>query len=186
MQEIENSLRILKETLKAFKKSEENNLKSLSNQTIHTAATSQDFDNIILAVIVYALGKILERDNYKQMDGWDLFFQTTIKNIDKAIASIKNKDFESFRLFLGKIREDVNKIDSNLSSYVKDVFYKAQINKASKIYQHGVSAQKAAELLGVSLWDLASYIGQGSVNEADIKDSLLFSERKKIMEEFLK
>lgn len=186
MQELDNSMRILKETIDAFKKADANNLKALSNQTIHTATTSQDFDNIMMAVIVYSLGKILERENYKEMEGWNLFFHQTLKNLESALSSLKKKDFESFRLFLGKIRGDVSELDSNLSNYIKDVFYKAQINKASKLYQHGISAQKAAELLGISLWDLASYIGQSSVNEADIKDSLNFSERKKIMEEFLK
>ncbi|MEM4605585.1 MAG: hypothetical protein QW103_00915 [Candidatus Pacearchaeota archaeon] len=186
MQEIENSLRILKETIKYFKKGDANNLKSLSNQTIHTASTSQDFDNVFLAVLVYSLGKILERENYREMDGWKFFFKKTYDNLRKAHTKLKEKDLENFRQYLGEIRESINNIEGNLSFYIRDVFYKAQINKASKIYQHGVSAQRAAELLGITLWDLSSYIGQGSVNEADIKDSLSFYERKKIFEEFIK
>jgi len=36
-------------------------LKQLSDQTNNTASRTQDSDNIAVAVIVYSLGKILER-----------------------------------------------------------------------------------------------------------------------------
>jgi len=186
MQEKDNILKILKETTISFKKENAINLKALSNRTIHSATTSQDMDNIIVAVIVYSLGKILERENYKEISGWKFFFKETLKNLDEALKSLKKENLEKFRFFLGKIRQSANEIDSNLSSYIKDIFYKASINKASKLYQHGISAQKAAELLGVSLWDLASYIGQSSINEADIGESLSFSKRIKTTEEFLR
>ena len=186
MQEKENILRILKEALKSFKKEDSNNLKNLSNQTIHSATISQDLDNILVAVIIYSIGKILERKNYKEMDGWNFFHKETYIHLKEAFKAVKNNNIEYFRISLGKIRELINNIDSNLREYIKDIFYKAQINKASKIYQHGVSVQKAAELLGVSLWDLSSYIGQTIINEADVPDSLSFERREKILEEFLR
>ena len=68
--------------------------------------------------------------------------------------------------------------------FIKDIFRKAEINKAFCLYEHGLSVQKTAKLLGVSLWDLSSYIGQSRISEAKISVSLPVRERIKYVEEF--
>ncbi|MDH3353428.1 MAG: hypothetical protein OEL87_03195, partial [Nanoarchaeota archaeon] len=62
-------------------------------------------------------------------------------------------------------------------------FRKAEINKAFKLYEHGLSSEQTAELLGVSLWDLASYIGQSHISEAKIAISMPIAKRIKIAED---
>ena len=37
---------------------------------------------------------------------------------------------------------------------------KASINKASRIYEHGISLGKTAQLLGITQWELTEYTGQ--------------------------
>ena len=64
MQEKENILRIFKETKEAIEQEDNIKLKELSDQTIHTASMSQDPDNIAVAVIIYSLSKIIEREEY--------------------------------------------------------------------------------------------------------------------------
>ena len=61
MKERDNILRILIETRRAIENDDPATIKELSNQTIHTASTSQDPDNIAVAVIVYSISKIIER-----------------------------------------------------------------------------------------------------------------------------
>ncbi len=184
MQESDNVLRILKETEIAFQNKDAFALKKLSNQTIHTSTIYQDPDNIIVAVLVYVLGKILERQNYTKMDGWQEFQENTSKNLRLTIKSLEAKDLEKFRVYIGKVRNASNKIDSNLKDYIQDVFYKAGINKAFKLYEHGLSSEKTAELLGVSLWDLASYIGQTSISESSIGEAVPTKVRIKMAEDF--
>lgn len=184
MQESDNVLRILKETERAFTSKDAFLLKNLSNQTLHASTIYQDPDNIIVAVIVYVLGKILERPNYGKMDGWEEFQDSITKNIKLSINSLESNDLEKFRTHLGKIRNASNKIDSNLRGYIQDVFYKAEINKAFKMYEHGLSSEKTAELLGVSLWDLASYIGQTTISESHITEAIPIKSRIKMAEEF--
>jgi hypothetical protein len=184
MQEVDNVLRVLKETERAFQSKDAFLLKNLSNQTLHASTIYQDPDNIIVSVVVYVLGKILERPNYARIEGWDEFQDSITKNLALAINSLEKEDLEKFRNYLGKIRNASNKIDSNLREYIQDVFYKAQINKAFKIYEHGLSSEKTAELLGVSLWDLASYIGQTTISESHITEAIPVKERIKMTEEF--
>ncbi len=83
---------------------------------------------------------------------------------------------------MGKIRNSLNKIEGDLGRYVKDVFRKAEINKAFKLYEHGISSEQTAELLGVSLWDMASYIGQSHIGDAKIAISMPVKDRVAIAE----
>lgn len=183
MKETENILRILRETLKLIKQDNVHALKTLSNQTIHSATISQDGDNIVVAVLVYSLGKILERSHYRDMENWSSFYDTVIKNLELAIKALENKDIEHVRTYLGRIRNSLNKLSGNLGRYIKDIFRKAEINKAFKLYEHGLSSEQTAELLGVSLWDLASYIGQSSIGDSKVAISLPVAKRIQIAEE---
>jgi len=183
MKEENNVLRILKEARKAISEDDASTIKKLSDQTIHTATISQDSDNIIIAVLVYSLAKIVEREHYREMPGWNKFYSEFLKNWDLAISHLEKKELEEYRDDVGKIRNAMNKISSNLGEYISDVFRKAKINKAFKIYEHGLSEEKTAHLLGISLWDLAGYIGQSTISEAKVNESLPVKKRIKIAEE---
>jgi len=160
MQEKENVLRILEETKDAISKEDSVKLKELSNQTIHTASTSQDPDNIAVAVIVYSLSKIIERKQYQEFSGWRNFYAEIVSAINDSINSIKNNDDKRLKEDLTKVRKTVSQLSGKLKIYIQDVFRKAEINKASKIYEHGISMEQTASLLGVTLFELASYAGQ--------------------------
>lgn len=184
MKEATNILRILKETKLAMEGGRASDLKTLSNQTIHSATITQDPDNIIVAVVVYVMGKLLERETYRTILGWNEFYTSTLKHLQFAIDALEEEDIEKWRLYMGKIRNAINKIDGDLRIYIQDVFRKAQINKAFKLYEHGLSSERTADLLGVSLWDLAGYIGQSSVTDAKVASSMPVAKRIKLAEDF--
>lgn len=183
MKEVDNVLRILRETKQLIEEDKANELKTLSNQTIHVATISQDADNVVVAVLIYSLGKVMERDHYRHMEGWDEFYQAVIKNLGEAATKLEKDDVVGARRNLGMIRNSLNKITGDLGRYIKDVFRKAEINKAFKLYEHGLSSEATAELLGVSLWDLASYIGQSHIGDAKIAISMPIKDRVKIAED---
>jgi len=183
MKEVGNVLRILRQTKKFIEEDNAHELKGLSNQTVHAATIFQDADNIIVAVLVYSIGKILERDHYREMEGWAEFYESTTKNLELAIKSLEKNNLDNARIYLGRIRNSLNKITGDLSQYIKDVFKKAEINKAFKLYEHGLSTEKTAELLGVSLWDMASYIGQSHIGDAKVAITMPIAKRVKIAED---
>ncbi|MFC1682048.1 hypothetical protein ACFL0X_00335 [Nanoarchaeota archaeon] len=178
MQEKENILRILEGTIKALKDQDVVKLKELSDQTIHTASISQDPDNIAVAVIVYSLSKIVERKNYK---GWDVFYKKIVLNIQGLIDAIKKGDEKRIDKKVESIRRDVTSMSGSLKKNISDVFRKASINKASKIYEHGISLEKTAKLLGITMFDLASYAGQKDIGEVSDK-GVSVKERVKLIE----
>ena len=108
-----------------------------------------------------------------------------IKNLDLSAKSLEKDNLKNFRIYIGRLRNSINKISSNLKQYITDVFEKAKINKAFKLYEHGLSSEQTAAMLGVSLWDLAGYIGQSTVGEAKVAMGMPVADRIKIAEDIL-
>ncbi|MAG11081.1 hypothetical protein CMI44_02105 [Candidatus Pacearchaeota archaeon] len=160
MQEVENILRIFEEVRVAINEEKISKLRQLSDQTNNTASRTQDPDNIAVAVIIYSLGKILEREQYRSYQGWKKFYKNMLIYIDKIINAMKNNRETEVSGTLKLMRGEIENISGKLRGYARDVFRKAQINKASKIYEHGVSLEKTAKLLGITMFELAGYAGQ--------------------------
>jgi len=188
MQEVDNILRILKETKEAIHRGDVVALKELSNQTNDTAAVSQDPDNIAVAVIVYSIGKIIERSMDGQKNKYEGFCNRVSFQIDKIISELKKGDSDKVRKDLNYLRKDIEKGSADFKKYIQDVFRKASINKASKIYEHGLSMETTASLLGITMFELASYAGQKQVvNEEKGEKTISTKDRIKLaMEMFEK
>lgn len=186
MQEKENILRILEETEEAVR--EENNikLKELSDHTIHTASTTQDPDNIIIAVIVYSLSKIIERKKYQNYHEWKGFYKILMSLISDLIDSLKNNNEKKIKQNLELIRKSIDKLSGTFKKNIQEVFRKASINKASRIYEHGISMEKTAKLLGITLFELASYSGQTGIADTMESRTMDVKSRIKIAMEMFK
>jgi len=183
MQEKENVLRIFEGAKEAIEKQDIVKLKELSNRTIHTASLEQDPDNIAVAVIIYSLSKIIEREDYRKYPGWDQFYKTIISLIDNSIIALKKNDEKKFKEDLKLVRQAINKLSGKLKIYVKDVFRRATINKASRIYEHGISMEKTASLLGITMFELAEYAGQTGISDVSENKTLSVKTRIKLAEE---
>lgn len=169
---------ILKRTRKALADGDSTALRELSNQTIHSASVFQDAGSITFAVIIYALSKLLERKETLEIKNWESFSKKVSINLERAIESIENQRYGDYIDDLHKTRKIVSSISENLSSYVQEVLRKASINKASKIYEHGLSMERTSRLLGITQWELSEYIGQG--RNIDIKQNQTIDIKKRI------
>ncbi|UCD20914.1 MAG: hypothetical protein JSW08_04060 [archaeon] len=178
MIEKEHTLRVLKKTIKTLKARDMTMLRTLSNQTIHTASVYQDPDAIALAVTIYALSKIVERENYRHYPDWKPFIKSCLSYLDKTITYLEKGDMKRFRNNLMGIRGEIENISSKLKEYIKEVFRKAAISKASRIYEHGISRAETAKLLGITQWELAEYVGRTGI--ADIRLSVTRTVRDRI------
>ena len=183
MQEVDNILRILKETEIAIKNENPSPLKNLSDQTIHVASTTQDPDNIVVAVIIYSIGKIFARPDYRTLKGLESFRRITLSSMELSIKDLENNNVEKFKKDFFMIRKAINKISGKLKKYIEEIFKKAEINKASRLYEHGLSLGKTAQLLGVSLYDLQNYAGQTGISEVPYNQTIGVKTRIKILEE---
>lgn len=184
MIEKEHILNILKDVKKAVKEKEIIKLKELSNKTIHSSSIDQDPENITLAVIIYSLSKIIERTNYSEYKNWRGFFEKFMEHIDNSISYLEKDDVVKFAEELEKIRTDVSELTGDLKKNIQDVFKKASINKASKIYEHGISMEKTSKLLGISLFELAEYAGQTGISDINLNITMPVKKRIKLAMDF--
>lgn len=181
-EERENVIDILRKTKKAMKTKDVVLLKELSSRTIHSASIYKDVDSVMVAVIVYALSKILERKKYTTYKDWPTFFGKVNKAIEKALTALENRDLKTFRASLKEIRAAVNALSGRLKKYIKEVFRKAKINKASRIYEHGISASQTAKLLGITEFELAEYVGNTGIADVDLSITMPIEKRIKLAE----
>lgn len=167
-EERQNVLDILRKTRIALKTEDVMTLREASSRTIHSASIYKDTDSVAVAVIVYALSKIIERKKYTTYDGWLPFYKKVLFGINKGIEDLETKNFNQFRKDVMEIRSSINTISGNLKIYIQDVFREAEISRASRLYEHGISSAETAQLLGITQFELAEYIGKTGIADVDL------------------
>ena len=134
-------------------------VKSLSNNLIHKASVFQDEDSISIAILIYSLSKIMER-NEKELD-----YGKILGMLNSAAASLKNNNDAAFRKSIKRIFSFIRAMDARLKLYINEVINQAQIKKGCKLCEHGISVARASEVLGISRWELMHYMGKTTLIE---------------------
>ena len=148
---------VLKQGVEAIHQGDSFKVKELSNNVIHDASIFQDEDSIGIAVLMYALSKVMERG---RLDSGEI--STLLQRASKALDV---QDIDGFRTALRLAIRKVAEADSRLKIFVNSVIEQAQIKKACKICQHGVSVARTANVLGISRWELMQYLGKTMFQE---------------------
>lgn len=159
-------LDIISKTIGILKVKEEKDiveLKNLSNHTVHNASIFQDEDSVSIAILIYSLSKIIER-RFGEME-----FKSMINMLNLSSNYLKKDNIPEYRKAIKKIFGLIDGIDSKLKLYIEEVIRQAQIKKGSQLYRHGISLARAAEILGVSQWELMSYIGHTKISDIEAK-----------------
>lgn len=177
MEEVGHIIEVLEKAKKAIKEEDVLVLRELSNQTIHTVSTHQDTGNITMAIIIYALSKVIERKSSLKIKNWNLFIKRIETQFDQAAKALKEKDFKEYEKAMQLARKAITSTSLNIRPYIQDVMRKAAVNKASKIYEHGISLGQTAEILGLSLWELSEYTGQTRI--PDVKYNITEDVKKR-------
>lgn len=168
---------VLQMTLDSIKDKDADKLRELSNQTIHNASIYQDPGNISVAVLVYAIAKLIERKDYEHIKNWSKFTKKINLYFTLAISALKKDNFNKYENYLQDARKSISIVQVNLKPYIQEVLRKASINKASRIYEHGVSLGRTSEILGITEWELSEYSGQTRI--ADIHYNISFDVEKR-------
>lgn len=160
MKEGKHIAEILAQAQQALKQQNAPALKEISNQTVHCSSCFQDPGTTTMAVVIYALSKIIERQETLQIKRWpeaSKKIQSYLALAQQAVQADKETQFEAY---MQRIRTTLTSLSVNLKPYMQDLLQKASVNKAGKIYEHGISLGKTAQLLGISAWELSDYVSQ--------------------------
>jgi hypothetical protein len=184
MEEREHLVSILEQTKEGLKNKNAYSLSGLSNQTIHHASLHQDEGCITLAVLIYTLSKIIERKDYEKIPSWEKFNRKFIGYVDLTVMAINSNNDEKYIKYLEMLRKLITGMSVNIKPYVQEVLRKASINKASKIYEHGISMGRTAKMLGITQWELTEYTGQKGSSDNEYNQSLNIKKRAQMALEF--
>ncbi len=168
-------LAILQETVTALKQGDYASLKEISNHTVHNASIFQDQDSLSIAVLVYAIHKIMVHE-YKTKE----IENTFIARLEEAHRLLGQNEIEAYRNTIRTLFKLVSERDDQIHLYIRLVVDQAQIKKGSKLFEHGISLARAAELLGISRWELMQYIGKTRLPEqipgkVDVRERLRYT-----------
>ncbi len=176
--EIKHTISVLEIIRDSLKENNSSRLFELSNQKIHSAVCVQDIESITLTIVVYALGKIIERKNQLKIKNWEFFIKRVDSILSLTIDALKKSNQEAYRGNILKIKSTLESISPSLKQYTREIIRNACINKASHIYKHGISLEQTAKLLGITQWELAEYTGQTKI--ADVNYNRTFDEKSRI------
>jgi hypothetical protein len=184
MEEESHLIDVLGKVKEGLKQYDSSKLNELSNQVIHQASAHQDVGCITLAVLIYALSKIVERQDYKKIKNWDKFVKKFNSYTDLAVVALNEENEEKYNDYLESARKTLTSISVNLKPYIQEVMRKASINKASKIYEHGISLGRTAKILGITQWELSEYTGQRNIPDNPYNETIDVKKRAKMALEF--
>jgi hypothetical protein len=168
-------LKVLKKAQRYINSQDSKKLKHLSEFSIDTAGVFQDQDSLAVAVVMYAISKLLERW------GFESEYADEARNLlGSSQFLLEQGKFGEYRDEIKKLFEFTSAIDKQFRVYLDHVLEKARIKKGSTLYEHGISAARASELLGIGQWELLSYIGKTRIHDAietvpDVEQRLKFA-----------
>jgi len=138
-------------------------LRELSISASHPACSRQDPGSITLLVLIYALGKIIEREDYRKIRNWDSFVKKFNASLDLAAKAISENNSKKYGTYIEMARKTLTSNSINLKPYIEDVVKKASINRGSQIYENGISLEQTSKLLGITQWELSNYVGEKNI-----------------------
>ncbi|MFH1637822.1 MAG: hypothetical protein ABIB71_05340 [Candidatus Woesearchaeota archaeon] len=173
-------LETLTEASAAFSAMDSRKLKGVSDYTLHYAGIFQDPDSVNMAIIIYSLAKIVERRKMYKHIKWESFSKKILKKIEGARNALEKENFVTYSNHIKNLMMLMGKAESKFGEYVTEVINQAKIKKGSKVFEHGISVGRAAEIMGISPWELMEYVGHTRIMD---KTPMLSMTAKKRLQE---
>jgi predicted HTH domain antitoxin len=184
MEEVAHVIEVLTRSRYALEQEDTKQLRELSDRTIHAASVYQHTDYILVATIIYALSKLVERKDKLNLKNWQSFIKDVSNLLSLAINSLQKGKHSQFIKFLSKTKYYLENSSQEVKPLIEELLRKASINKASKIYEHGISLAKTTKLLGVTPWELSEYIGEKEGPQIKLNKTIDVKDRIKLAMEF--
>ncbi len=174
---------VLRDSLKSIGQGNVASLKEISDHVIHTASITQEDSVISVAVIIYSLSKIFDKWQYRKDKRWNRFKGNVVKELERSLNRLEKGEIKSYKDSTKNFFKIIGDLDDKVGLYITHVINQARIKKGSRVYEHGVSVGRVAKVLGVSEWDLLTYLGNTKIVDKEpvltkrVKERLLFTRR---------
>ncbi|MBD3259262.1 hypothetical protein GF371_01365 [Candidatus Woesearchaeota archaeon] len=168
---------VISATLLALERKHHIKLDEISNRIIHNATIYQSDEVVSLAIVVYSLSKICERNELHPLANWQKFLEKIEYHLKNARQNLNRDKINSYMKDLSSLIDVISSVDEKIKMYVVQVLEKAKLKKGSKIYEHGISIQRISELLDINLWELSNYVGHTQIID---KEEIKFDAKNRL------
>ncbi len=134
-------------------------LRKISADTLSEAALEGHRELILLALVDYALSKIMSKVHYSDLE--NKFYDQIIKHLQDA----READKETMIAKLEAVENLVIKLDEKEGHFVENLIDHARVKKAAKLYEQGLSLKRASDLTGADSAHVLDYIGASKIHE---------------------
>ena len=155
----------LSETIESLENRQYADLHMISDHLLHAITIHQEKTLVDLSIAIYAVNKILEKEKYANHPKVKDFVKKMLHLFKDMKKSVQKNDYLSFEKLLAEALASLQTFGRSIKFYVDDLLHFAKIKKGTKLYEHGISLGKAAELVGVAKWDLMPAIGETASHE---------------------
>ncbi len=171
---------VVRNVIKALELRDSSLAEEWSNRLVHSTSIYQHEACILVSVIAYAIAKILgnEKLREKYPEEWKDFIEAMRKNLNAALERID--DEKEFVEALKVISQQIKEFDENFSQYAEHIMRFASVQKGKRIYAHGLSLTKVAEMLGISKWELMEKVAEMKSEEphyVTLKERMRYARR---------
>lgn len=140
-------------------------LHGLSDHVLHSMLIYQDRDITNVALAIYSLDKIFEQEKFQTHPKIGEFTKKVLGHINDARAALEKNKPDEFAHEIDDLLDDIARFSQKMKGYLQDILQFAKTKKASKLYEHGLSLGKAAEVSGTTKWELMPATGETVVHE---------------------
>jgi len=167
---------VLQRVIEILKDREEKDvleLKDVSDHMLKDASIYQDIDSVQIAILVYSIYKLFDRGcKITEKD-----YKSAVVGFERMLDGVSARNFGKYNKNLQDVFAIIRKIDKQVKMYVEEIITKARTTKGSKLFEHGLSAKRAADIMGVSEWELLQYIGRTQIVDKHKTDGLRATQR---------
>ena len=140
-------------TLRIRNEKDIEDMKEISDEAIRQSAIHKEGDAVSFAVMVYSLYKIIKEISDEE-------YEDIATELNFARKSLQENNLGRYNKNIKTIFSLVSKSNAKIKTHLQDVLQAARIKEGVHLFKHGLSIGKAAEMMGLSTWDLLGYAGK--------------------------
>ncbi len=147
-------------------------MRKLGDLSINLAINQNEPLLAELAVILYSLHKMCSKPEFEKNSSTKHFFSSVVSDLQAAKQATEERNRNMIEKSLMHTLTKVEKADTKLSYYIRNVIEKARIRFASIAYSQGMSLSQACELTKAEKSHVLDYIGATKAHEEYLKPGI--------------
>lgn len=168
--------------LTSFRKRNQRALRKINDDVLSAAATELDKNLFDLAVLSYALSKIVSKPRFLDRE-----YDSRLRAIERALSDLldmSNAPDEQVSRFVHAVEKSIGSLEKDDPRFITTIINKGKLKMAATLYAQGMSLGVASEMSNLEQQEVLDYAGETMMFDR-IKDEKGIRERMKLARKFI-